>query len=89
MLDGYGSIINTKKLTIPTISYCPELLFYIELLNLYVFLNTLPFFGGSYFETIPQRRDLTTFKKLSNLWPYLATTSFWVATPLSVITSTM
>ncbi len=37
----------------------------------------------------PQRRDLTTFKKLSNLWPYLATTSFWVATPLSVITSTM
>ena len=53
MLDGYGSIINTKKLTIPTISYCPELLFYIELLNLYVFLNTLPFFGGSYFETIP------------------------------------
>jgi hypothetical protein len=54
MLDGYGSIINTKKLTIPTISYCPELLFYIELLNLYVFLNTLPFFGGSYFETIPK-----------------------------------
>jgi hypothetical protein len=29
-------------------------LFYIELLNLYVFLNTLPFFGGSYFETIPK-----------------------------------
>ena len=56
MLDGYGSIINTKKLTIPTISYCPELLFYIELLNLYVFLNTLPFFGGSYFETIPNSK---------------------------------
>jgi hypothetical protein len=64
MLDGYGSIINTKKLTIPTISYCPELLFYIELLNLYVFLNTLPFFGGSYFETIPQRFILLQFSSV-------------------------